>query len=86
MGRWFWTTLAGLVALIGLAFSLLNFQQVTLSVGFGTLTLPLGVLVLLALLTGALVAGTLLWAGVILPMRFRLRSLDRTRSAGNVGA
>lgn len=86
MARWFWSTLAALIAFLGLAFSLLNFQQVSLEVGFGTLTLPLGVLVLLSLLAGSLVAGLLLWAGVILPMRFRLRALEKGRAMGGHGA
>jgi len=86
MARWFWSTLAALIALLGLAFSLMNFQQVSLEVGFGTLTLPLGVLVLLTLFAGALVAGLLLWAGVILPMGFRLRALEKGRAAGGDGA
>ncbi len=83
MARWFWSLLAALIALLGLGFSLINFQQVTLAVGFGTLTLPLGVLVLLALLAGALVAGLLLWAGVILPMGFRLRALEKDRAGAD---
>lgn len=85
MGRWFWSSLAALIAALGVGFSLMNFQQVTLAVGTGTLTLPLGVLVLLSLLAGALVAGLLLWAGVILPMGFRLRAIEKTQATDGAG-
>jgi uncharacterized integral membrane protein len=80
MGRWLWSSLAALIAILGIAFSVMNFQQVSLAIGIGTLTLPLGVLVLLALLAGAVIAGLLLWAAVILPLRFRLRALEKTHA------
>lgn len=80
MARSIWSVLALLVAALGVAFSLFNLQQVTLELGIGQLTLPLGVLVLLTLATGAVGAGLLLWGGVVLPMRLRVRALEKARS------
>jgi uncharacterized integral membrane protein len=77
---------AATIVAAGVAFSLFNLQQVTLELGFGSITLPLGVLVLLALTTGALGAGILLWAGVVLPMRMRLRALEKVRAAAGAAA
>ena len=85
MARSFWSVLALLVAALGVVFSLFNLQQVTLELGLGRMTLPLGVLILLTLMTGAVGAGLLLWGGVVLPMRLRLRALEKARStSGNV--
>lgn len=81
MARTILSVVATTIVAAGVAFSLFNLQQVTLELGFGSLTLPLGVLVLLALTTGALGAGVMLWAGVVLPMRMRLRTLEKVRAA-----
>lgn len=81
MARTILSIVAATIVTAGVVFSLFNLQQVTLELGFGSVTLPLGVLVLLALTTGALGAGFLLWAGVVLPMRMRLRATGKVRPA-----
>lgn len=86
MARTILSIVAATIVVAGVAFSLFNLQQVTLELGFGSLTLPLGVLVLLALTTGALGAGILLWAGVVLPTRMRLRALEKVRPPAGAGS
>jgi uncharacterized integral membrane protein len=77
MARWLTIVCLALVAAAAFAFSLLNTSSVRLDVGAWTPELPLGVLVLLALLAGALLGGAVLYFGVILPLRMRLRRLQR---------
>jgi uncharacterized integral membrane protein len=72
-----WVIVAAVIGLFGIAFSILNLEQVTLLLGFGSVTLPLGLLVLLSLFAGALSGGLLLWAAVILPLRLRLRACEK---------
>jgi lipopolysaccharide assembly protein A len=68
---------AALVALVGIIFSAINAESAELDFYFGSLSLPLGVLVLLSLLTGFMLGGLVLWAGVVLPLRLRLRQANR---------
>ena len=73
MTRWLTILCLVLVAAAAFAFSLLNQGAARLDLGAWTPELPLGVLVLVALLVGALIGGTVLYLGVILPLRMRLR-------------
>ena len=77
MLRWLWIVIGALVALAGIVFSAINGAPVTLDFYFGTLSLPLGIIVLSSLFAGLLLAGTVLWGGVIVPLRLRLASQRR---------
>ena len=77
MLRWLWIVIGALVALAGIVFSAINGAPVTLDFYFGSVSLPLGVIVLATLFTGFLLAGTVLWGGVIVPLRLRLASQRR---------
>jgi uncharacterized integral membrane protein len=77
MARWLTIACLALVAVAAFAFSLMNRAVARLDLGTWTPELPLGVLVLLALLAGALLGGTVLYVGVILPLRMRLRRVQR---------
>ena len=77
MLRWLWIVIGALVALAGIVFSAINGAPATLDFYFGTLSLPLGIIVLSSLFIGFLLAGTVLWGGVIVPLRLRLASLRR---------
>lgn len=73
MNRWLLVPAFLVVILASLVFAVQNAGPATLAL-FGTrYTLPLGVLVLGALFAGSLAAGLVLWFGVILPLRLRLR-------------
>ena len=69
---------------IGLAVGALNPQRVTLDLGATGIEAGLGVLVLAALLIGALCGGLVLALGVVLPLRRRLKH-DRATSAAAPG-
>jgi uncharacterized integral membrane protein len=73
MNRWLLLPLVALVATAGLVFAAQNAGEVTLVLFGPRLTLPLGVLVLGSLFAGCLAGGVVLWFGVILPLRIRLR-------------
>ena len=77
MLRWLWIVIGALVALVGIVFSAINGAPVTLDFYFGTLSLPLGIIVLSSLFIGFLLAGTVLWGGVIVPPRLRRASPRR---------
>lgn len=77
MLRWLWIVIGALVALAGIVFSAINGAPVTLDFYFASVSLPLGVIVLSTLFTGFLLAGTVLWGGVIVPLRLRLANLRR---------
>ena len=77
MTRWLTIACLVLVAVAAFAFSLLNQSAARLDLGAWTPEMPLGVLVLLAVLLGALLGGTVLYLGVILPLRMRLRRVQR---------
>ncbi len=66
---------------LGAIVGALNTQRVVLDLGFTTVPTSLGLGILLALLLGVLVGGTILAIGVVAPMRRRLR---RAESAARV--
>ena len=88
MNRWLFLPLALVVAVAGLVFATQNAGEVSLVVFGASFVLPLGVVVLAALFAGCLAGGTVLWFGVILPLRIRLRQGARRESAarGDAGA
>ena len=61
---------------LGAIVGALNTQRVVLDLGFTTIPTSLGLGILLALLLGVLVGGTILAIGVIAPMRRRLRRAE----------
>ena len=61
---------------LGAIVGALNTQRVVLDLGFTTVPTSLGLGILLALLLGVLVGGTILAIGVIAPMRRRLRRAE----------
>ncbi|WP_202844666.1 lipopolysaccharide assembly protein LapA domain-containing protein [Luteimonas saliphila] len=65
--------IALLFALLGIAVGALNPQRVTLDLGFAGLDAGLGVMLLAALLAGAVCGGLALALGVIVPLRRRLQ-------------
>ena len=77
MARWFGIACMIVVAVAAFAFSLLNRGAARLDLGSWTPEVPLGVLVLLSVLLGAVLGGVVLYAGVILPLRMRLRRVQR---------
>jgi len=77
MARWLTILCLAAVAAVAFTFSLLNPATAKLDLGTWTPELPLGVLVLLAVLLGALLGGSVLYFGVILPLRMRLRRAQR---------
>jgi lipopolysaccharide assembly protein A len=62
--------------LLGAIVGALNTQRVVLDLGFTTVPTSLGLGILLALLLGVLVGGTILAIGVVAPMRRRLRRAE----------
>ena len=65
---------------LGALVGALNPQRVTLDLGFAGIEAGLGVLVLAALLAGALCGGLMLALGVVIPLR---RALRRARGTGD---
>ncbi|WP_147653890.1 lipopolysaccharide assembly protein LapA domain-containing protein [Vulcaniibacterium gelatinicum] len=63
----------------GIIVGALNTQSVWLDLGFTRLHSSLGVTVLAALLAGVLVGGLSVAAGVVLPLRRRIRQLEAGR-------
>ena len=61
---------------IGIAVGALNAQPVAIDLGVVTLHGSLGVCLLLTLLAGLLIGGVVVSAGMVLPMRRRLRAAD----------
>ena len=59
--------------LLGAVVGALNTQPVLLDFGVATLRVSLGLSVLMALLLGVLVGGTILAIGVVVPLKRRLR-------------
>ena len=64
-------------AVAGAAFGALNSQPIELDFYFGTLTLVKGGVVIGALLLGWLLGGLLVYVGLVLPLRRRLRVQSR---------
>jgi len=77
MIRWGVLFLAVVVVLAAIVFSIINIESVRLDLLFGAFSAPLGILVLVALLLGALAAGLTLYVGVVLPLRMRLARARR---------
>lgn len=65
---------------IGVAIGALNAQPVSLDLGVTTFHATLGVCVLLALLAGVLIGGTVISASVVLPLQRRLTLAGRRNS------
>ena len=61
---------------LGAIVGALNTQRVVLDLGFTTVATSHGLGILLALLLGVLVGGTILAVGVVAPMRRRLRRAE----------
>lgn len=57
---------------VGVAIGALNAQPISLDLGITTFHSTLGVCILLALLAGVLIGGTVISASVVLPMQRRL--------------
>jgi hypothetical protein len=70
---------------VGLLFGSLNRQHVHLDLGLAAFDLRLGFLILVVALVAALAGGLAVMAGVVWPMRRRLRT-GGTRSSGPVTA
>jgi uncharacterized integral membrane protein len=68
--RWL---IALLCLAVGIVVGALNPQPVAVDLGLATLHSTLGVCILLALLLGVIVGGLVIVAGVVLPLRQRLR-------------
>jgi uncharacterized integral membrane protein len=73
---------------LGLAFGALNREHVRVDFALGTADLRLGLLILVTLLVGAFLGGVAVMAGVVWPMRRKLRSstIGAPRSSGPVTA
>ena len=65
----------------GATIGALNPQILSIDIGFVTVHATLGVTILVALLIGAIIGGSMLAFSVVLPLRQRLRRVQRTRPA-----
>lgn len=81
MPRWLLLPSVLIVALLALIFSVLNRASTPVDLYFFQFELPLGLLLLLVVLTGFLLAGSILYTAVILPQRIRSAALRRTLEA-----
>lgn len=84
-----WTLLALLFVLAGAVFGALNGDSVAFDFYFFQPTLHKGAALLAAFLAGWLVAGLMLWLGVIMPLKRRLARQRREqlrRGAPDAGA
>lgn len=77
MKRWLLILLVALVVLASLVFVIRNAGATLLDLYGLQVTMPLGVIVLAALFIGCLAGGLVLWAGVVLPLRLKLRQAAR---------
>ena len=77
MSRWLVLLLALAMMALGVVFSAINPDRVTLDLYWFTVNPPAGVLVLASVLLGVLLGGGFLYAGVIVPLRMRLRAQRR---------
>jgi uncharacterized integral membrane protein len=66
---------------LGAIVGALNTQRVVLDLGFAAIPTSLGLGIMLALLLGVLVGGTILAIGVVAPMRRRLRRAEANARA-----
>jgi|GEM_PF-1954184 len=71
MFRWFLLLMVLLATATGLAIGVLNAERVTFNLIAGTITLPLGGLVLAALVVGVISGICVAWALFLLPGRLR---------------
>ncbi len=71
--RWVYWLIIFIIAAISILFSALNATMVRIDLYFVHQLIPLGVLVLLSVLLGCLMAGLVLYFTVILPLRRRLK-------------
>ena len=69
--------LALLFAVAGAAFGALNGERIVFDFYFTTLTLPKGAALLCAVLLGWLLGGVVVYVGLVLRLRRRLRALAR---------
>jgi uncharacterized integral membrane protein len=81
MKRWLLILLVALVVLASLVFAVRNAGPATLDLYGLQVAMPLGVIVLGALFLGCLAGGLVLWSGVILPLRLKLRQATRRDAA-----
>lgn len=65
---------------VGIAVGALNPQTISLDLGVAVLRTTLGVAILVSLLIGVVMAGLVLTASVVLPLRQRLRRAEAGRS------
>lgn len=72
--------------LLGAVVGALNTQPVLVDLGFATLRSSLGLAVLVPLLLGLLLGGTILAVGVVAPLRRRLRRAEQAARAQQPGA
>ena len=82
MFRWLLIFLVLIAAVAGLAVGVLNGEPVTLDLAVMDLTLPLGGLVLAALVLGLLAGLALAWILFILPGRLKRARRSGTRTKG----
>lgn len=68
--------------LLGAIVGALNTQPVLLDFGIASVSASLGLSVLVALLLGVLVGGTILAIGVVAPLRGRLRRAEHALQSG----
>ena len=77
MRRWLIILTGFAMAFLGVVFSAINLDPVTLDLFYFSVSVPAGVLVLASVLLGFLLSGLFLYAGVIVPLRMRLGSARR---------
>jgi uncharacterized integral membrane protein len=65
---------------VGVAIGALNAQPISLDLGFAVFRSTLGVCILLSLLAGVLIGGTVISASVVLPLQRRLALAARRDS------
>ncbi|MGD9583967.1 MAG: lipopolysaccharide assembly protein LapA domain-containing protein [Lysobacterales bacterium] len=75
--RWLLLPSAVVVALLSLVFFAMNRDSAVMDLYFARIDLPLGLLVVLCLLGGFVLAGAILFTAVIVPQRLQLRALRR---------
>lgn len=77
MTRWLTILVALAMIFLGVVFSAINMGSAGLDLYFFSLEVPIGVLVLAAILLGFMLGGLFLYAGVIVPLRMRLGTARR---------
>jgi uncharacterized integral membrane protein len=78
MPRWLLLPSVLIVAVLALVFSVLNRNATLVDLYFCQFELPLGLLLMLLVLFGFALAGSILYVAVILPQRLRIGALRRT--------